>query len=245
MSAMASEIRVISQLPIHNSLMTSLYKNRSVILQFLLEEFLFAGAEIEKLISLLDRADFALSKKLTSTFVALAGSVQEGFSCLAWNQEQGILVKLKHYASTFIASSDHRLSKYIYLEKLSTLLWKTSLDILYILNQLDQKKQNTLKQKEALKKKVQNFISIFKKLSLIVTDCIRDFPSDENLVFFLLRNNTKFERIYGMGYVRKLLLEMYPEGISQAAIVLRDKFIKRGFETIAERFSAKYRELNS
>ncbi len=234
---------MISQIPIHNTLITSLHKNRSLILQFLLEEFLFAGIEISKLTSL-DEVALVSIEELKYTFTALGGPIQELLSCLAWNHEQGILLKLKLYSTTFIAGNSHHLSKYIHLEKSSTLLWKTSLEIISLLNQSEQKKREHLK-KEPLKKKIKYFISTFNKLSSTITDCIKDFPSDENLIFFLLRNKTKFERIYGADHIKKLLLEIHPEGISQAAMLLKNRFVKRGFNTIAEQFSTKYLELYS
>lgn len=219
---------------------TSFHQSRSLIFQFFLEEFCQANLEISQLKHMFEVKQQLALEPLKIAISKLTGPIHELSWC--WNYEQGTLLKLKHHSTAFIATSHSRLAKYAQLERLSTILWKISIDIMHLITQMELKK-SLQTQTHALKKKILQLLSAFHQLTHTVNNLLREFSNDEMVIFYLLRNKTTFETIYGEGYLKQLFFEIHPEGLLKTALRLKKNFISRGHESVGEQFYAKLKEV--
>lgn len=218
-------------------MLNSFYQNRNLIFQFYLRELILISKDV-----------FLLSSKelpnnlLKSTFKVLAAPYQEPFHYSPWNTEIGVLLKIKQLVTALSEISTSPSAPLISMDKLTTQLWKKGLDILHSLYQIEKQIDPAFTQGK-LRKKIEEFINIFRQLSDQTAETLKDFASNENIMFFILRNQQAFEAIFGTGFVKNLILESYPDGIEQAGKLLKNKFIKRGFLLAAEQLATKCQEL--
>jgi hypothetical protein len=219
-----------------------LYENNSLMFQFIVAEYINASTEIDSITACLPETHRGTMDNLKKSLEILSGSLQEYMRFFSWNLEEGILSKLKIYAALFVANAEILHSKSLQLEKYSNLAWKSSLESLEIMR-LIQNQQSDLSLYESLHERLNYLTTIFKKLGRLLAELILEFSLDENVLFFVLRYKEKLDTIYGVGFVKRLFLKMYPEGITEAEKYLKHKYAKRGFNNLLLVITSKFSEL--
>lgn len=217
-------------------------QNNSLIFQFIIAEYINGSEQVESITSLQPDTHRGSMETLQASLEALSGSLQEYMRFISWNLEEGILSKLKCYASLFAANSEFLHSKRLQLEKNASQAWKASLEALDILRLIHEQKQD-LSLYENLYHRLNYLTAMFKKLGKLLAELILEFAMDENVLFFILRHKEKLDGIYGEGFVKKMFIKMYPDGINEAEKFVKRKYAKRGFDNLLMIIASKFTEL--
>lgn len=218
------------------------HQNNSLMFQFIIAEYINASIQIDLISSHLPETHKGTMDNLERSLQTLSGSLQEYMRFFSWNLEEGILSKLKCYTALFAANAEIMHSKHLQLEKYSNQAWKISLESLDMMR-LIQHKKNDLSLYESLYQSLSHLTAVFKKFGKLLAELILEFSQDENVLFFVLRHKEKLDCIYGAGFVKKLFIKMYPEGIAEAEQYLKTKYAKRGFNNLLLVIASKFTEL--
>lgn len=215
----------------------SYHHNNSLLFQFILIEFLDASAEIQRFSSLGESRSTAQPPEdeissqqqridhqiIETTLVNLVGSTKDYMRLISWNFSEGILAKLRTYCSLFLADTDAKESAAIqhYAEK----IWQHCLQATNIVHESPQ-------DLPALYTLLKKSIAEMQRFSKVIIRLIYEFKQDENVIFFILRHQKSFDKLYGNRFVAKLCSQLYPKGIKDALHLLVTKYTKRGFENM-------------
>lgn len=181
---------------------------------------------------------------LENSLQTLTGSIQEYMRFISWNLEEGILSKLKCYASLYAANTEVLHSKQLQLDKFAHDAWRASLESLDILRMIPDQKDN-LSLYECLRERLSHLTTLFKKLGKLLAELLLEFSKDENVLYFILRNKEKLDQIFGAGFVKKTFLRMYPKGIEQAEEFVKKRYTVRGFDHLIGSITTKFSELDA
>lgn len=58
------------------------------------------------------------------------------------------------------------------------------------------------------------------------------FSDDENVLYFLIKNGSRFDALNGKGFMEKALLSMYPGGLDTLYHFLQCRYTERGFSRL-------------
>ncbi|MBY0528842.1 MAG: hypothetical protein K2P51_01480 [Rhabdochlamydiaceae bacterium] len=72
-------------------------------------------------------------------------------------------------------------------------------------------------------------IAQLKNLHQIMEQLIAECEEDENLSLFLLKHKQQIDQLMGNGYLRDLLLRLYPQGLRSLEEMVCDHYHERGF----------------
>ncbi len=217
------------------------HHNNTLLFQFILTEFINVFNSIQELNTLCQKhpissscgsIDEGTQKQLELVFEALMGSNQDPPRLIAWHCHGGSLTKLKLYCSLFIKNSDEDQKEMVAMQ-----------------HYVDKVSQSCQKGVDYLKEEVLQFhqliISIEKATTSIqrftkpVIRLIHHFSSNENVLFFILRHQEAFDKIYGRGFVLKQLCRLFPRGLREVQRILSAKYSLRGFDNILPLISVK------
>lgn len=220
----------------------SLYQSNSLMFQFIISEFINASTQINLITTKIPETHQGSMESLQNSLQALSGSLQEYMRFISWNLEEGILSKLKSYTALFAANAEILHSKHLQLEKHANQAWKVSLESLEILRLIQEQKED-LSLYENLYQRLNHLTAIFKKLGKLLAELILEFYLDENVLFFILRHKEKLDCIYGTGFVKKIFIKMYPDGITEAEKYVKKQYANRGFDNLLMVIGSKFTEI--
>ena len=83
-----------------------------------------------------------------------------------------------------------------------------------------------------------------KLLYRLAEPLIYHFKDDENLIFFLLKNQDPINALMGKGYLRELLSQLHEKGLGQLEKKLCDQYHDRGFFSLIPELKIRFSELN-
>jgi hypothetical protein len=218
-----------------------LYQNNSLMFQFIMAEFIQASHQIQLLDLSLPQLHQGVVQEVEKLIHSLAGASHDYMRFFSWNTQEGILSKLKGYTALF--ASNNKNNKHGLLEKFANDAWKTSVESLDILYLIRQEKDDMLLLGEALYRKLDVLKTVFKKFGKLVAELILEFSQDENVLFFILKQKSKLEDIYGIGFVKRIFAEMYPEDILKVKHFLKKQYLQRGFGNLLGSISEKCSQL--
>lgn len=81
------------------------------------------------------------------------------------------------------------------------------------------------------------------QLYLLVEPLLSDSKNDENLIFFLLKNQDPVNALMGKGYLRTYLSHLHKKGLRQLEKKLCDHFHNRGFSSLVPELKKQFSEL--
>jgi len=222
--------------------------SKSLLFQFILSEFITSYREvlaIQQLASNLkteSNINLKLIASLKSCLVKLAGSARSYKPHHSWNQEDGILFRLKNYCAHFSIQEEKNnsasLNMYLHINQ-AFLSCIQGLDAICLLEEIDGSVQNI----QMLSKILTRIIKQMGRFSKLTTSVMRKFNKDENIVYFMLRHQSELDSLYGSQFVFKLINRMYPKGIEGASNFLFIQYKKRGFDHLIPRLQKKISEL--
>lgn len=225
------------------------HRNSSLLLQFILFEFITAYAESQKLAELCHLKPSPLpvanewnelpdtrQSQINAAFSKLVGVSTGQERLVVWHFEEGLLSKLKSYCLLF--SQNERDEKELlgmqhYIDKAT----QHGLHAKTLLHSEEARPQFL----SALEKMNQSMQRFAKHIARVLTK----FREDENILFFLLRYRIQLESVYSPRFVAKLLFRMYPKGLRELQQLIKTKYTKRGFTNISTHIDAYISELEA
>lgn len=225
------------------------FRNKSLLFQFIVSEFISAYQELVHLRKLVNDIDLNANinpfDMLSSHITRMSGPFDEYRKLFLWNFEKGMLTKLKRYCQDLIKTDelDNRQLSHLedYVNK--TLLYCLhGLDLLSTLKDQDSSVHYTNQLKPLLKilEKIEGYLI---KISAIILSFVPSFRGDENVIFFLLKNHRKLSEIYGPKVTVKLFGKMFPKGLPELENFLYLKYKRRGFTNLLPIISQKISEV--
>lgn len=212
------------------------HHNNSLLLQFLLVEFLEAFTEIQRLDILQKRTPLpnheATSRQkesereqIEASLAKLVGSTRDYMRLFSWNFSEGLLVKLKTYCTLFLQNAEGNEKELIAMQHYAEKIWQACLLAIDALHETPQ-------ERAPLVASLDKACSSMHRFSKLAARLIHQFREDENVIFFVVRHHQRFDRLYGNRFVYKLLNRMYQKGLRETQQVLVKKYTERGFDNI-------------
>lgn len=214
---------VLTQTKKHNRQLTSYYANNSLLIQFILSEFIEVyqiAAQIQSLVNS-TQTDQALFRSLTQLLGL--GAESERYMVSRWTK--GPLVKLHHYCRQFYENGNledrNHLVLYNYVHK----TWLAALYNWELLHAYQKNKMppSTL---EMIQRSLKQLMSRIKQMAKHISRVMRSFAQDENVIYFLFRKRKPLDEIYGVDFIDKVF-KMTPTELLQ---LLLQRFTQRGFD---------------
>lgn len=220
------------------------HKHQHLLIQFIWSELILASEHTNQALDILTElleTDKKIERDIlvnsfTKHVTLLAGSAYDYMRLFAW-KDDGIFAKMKNYSSLFTKEQMESGESNTDMSREANKAWLLSLEALDIMR---------------LDFNVEALISIFTKIqkSLVrlkryVSQAAMQFSSDENVLLFILRYHESLDNLHRPGFVKKLLLMMYPKGIQGVERVLIKKYSARGFEQLIPFIQSKIEQLQS
>jgi hypothetical protein len=231
------------------------YRNSSLLLQFILSEFIATFTESQKLAELchLKPSPLPVAHDRTQQAAACQSQIKAAFSRLvgsnscerliAWHFEEGMLSKLKTYCILFSQNNERDEKELLCMHHYIDKAWQQGVQAKILLNnsELNNSEEDRPQFLAALEKMNQSIQRFAKQMARILLQ----FREDENIIFFLLRHRTELETVYSPRFLNKLLLRMYPKGLCELKQLLKAKYNNRGFTNISSGIDAHFAELEA
>jgi hypothetical protein len=234
------------------------HENDSLLLQFILSEFLLVYQEISSLHSHFEGFQTAISKRrpkeqrqdfldqLIASVELLSGASHDTMRLFSWGQEGGLLHKLNSYSALFSRRSapNGKLEQTLYRHINQCLLISIQFhDLLLTVNEFPSSQwKNYIEELEALESKI---ISNGEKFSKLLPKIIQRFSEDENVIFFVLRHCKEFDQLFHEGFVKKILSKLDHGTLNDVEKYLVKQYRKRGFTQLLSVISEKFENLKS
>lgn len=229
---------MIKQLALPHQHINAYHYDNSLLFQFILNETLVTLREASQLIEI--QLDV---QKIRSVILRLVGTLNDSYRLFTWAPENGSLAKLRSYCSYFAHSADPHDNVLIPLVHAVEQNWLLSLVCLDDIRLIERTK-STPAQRTKLTKSLKELTTGLQKLGKMIAKLIEQFWNDENVIFFILRNTTEFDEIFGDRFVKNLLKKMYLGGVWGAASFLAKRFTKRGFEHLIPIIESRIEEMD-
>lgn len=224
----------------------SYYRDASLVFQFLLSEFLKAVNQA----SMLDERLFQYKQKQRDSYLELLGPLTELCSYLPkharffpWGFAEGSLNKLntliQHYVQLEGDSKE--------LKEIQILIDRSLKEAQKALEHLktSEEESSSLYVQEMIELHISQVLKAIKKLHKLILPLLQNYKKNENVIFFLLRNQQDFRKIYGKRVFVQFFKEMYPSGPQSLEKFLLKEYSKRGFKQLAKNINEKMSELVS
>jgi len=223
-----------------DSCFSPFYENNSLLIQFILEEFIESYQLVFQIKTLIQkRLNFnqtldSLSSSLIHLLSQLIGSPpkHERYSFSRWTK--GPLTKFKEYAEQFSRNSRHQNRMHIHLHISTRQAWVKAihnlelLDYLYV-NPCPPNPKAVLfliPLKHALK----TLQVCFNQISRYIPRIVNAYWDDENILLFLLRKKALLAKIYGNDFLYQEF--KWPIKGSELIQLLTERYQTRGFEAL-------------
>lgn len=230
----------------------------SLLFQFILNEFLDTFNESKKIEKLYRAIENSVIKnrlfgqindylnELLHALTVLLGSTLVSEEPVTWRKELGSLSKLHEYCYLF--SNTHNFNER-FAENLNACI--------------SQAYHGCLQSREALTSmvlhqnrgyqaddsgEIPNYAHLYKLLdqlldslqraSRIILQLILCCKDDENILFFILKNNMRFLNVYPAFSLEKLFSRIFPRGLKEAKSFLINRYAERGFKDLIEEISS-------
>ncbi len=219
--------------------------NNSLIVQFLLHELYHAAKTLLRYQSLLSKIHLTPHKKYTKpgrehlyeafdSIALLAGGTNQHMRIFTWNLNEGIIAKLKQYATLFANNLDPKDTHAVQLEKHAERAWT---DCLECLDQTREQIKLPSKEPANLNILVSNATKLhirIKKISQILAGILPQFRDDETVLYYLLRNQNDLSKLWGNSFLPDLFLQLFPNGKEEVECFLHSRYNKRHFTHVIQ-----------
>ena len=202
------------------------HQSKGLLIQFILSEFIKSYTQILEIHQFSTDCKKNALSMLALSVVNLSGSNKSCSGLLSWNQEDGILWRLKNYCRALV---DLEGKKDPLISKMESSINQAFLSALHSLDILQQSTSFEEDSIIALQKGLKKVIDQMKRFSKALALNLQQFSDNENVIFFLLRHQNELDKIYGKQFVFKLINKMYLKGIEGATNFLLKQYRNRGF----------------
>ncbi len=232
-----SEAQVLEQTKSPQHLIQAYHLDRSLLFQFILAEMIKAHQEAALLSWRKKKLTPSDIQLLIHPIIRLCGIQQEYMRIFAWNSSEGILAKLKKYCAYFAEMGPSGNKQLTTLQRLASSAWLTGMQCADHLRQLKEKEKYSESETTQLSKNLTRLKTTIHKLGKETIRAIREFNQNENVIFYILRHAEQFDIAFGSGFVKKLIEDLYSEGLSEALQLLKNRYTLRGFDHLIPHIS--------
>lgn len=211
---------------------SSFHQNNGLIFQFILVHFCYAMTEIISLETMLKRNSKGLEERVIESFEKLLGApFQNGL--YPWNSDVGLFFKIKNFCSALAAKSYEKDKEALNLEKAADYVWKLSREI----------QESTLSVKSLAK--ILKLSSAMRRLARQIVQTIPQFRDDENVLYYLIKNQHQLDDLFGSHFVVTLLDFLFPGGQEETEQFLLNRYSQRGFTQLIPEISQSLENIYS
>ncbi len=244
--------------PCRHAPVSSYHQSDSLLLQFILSEFLLVYKEVKTLHGHYEELETAIQKRrpvqkrqeIFNQFIinleTLSGASHDTMRLFSWGQEDGLLHKFNSYAALFSRRSapEGKTEQSFYRAVNQCLLISIQLhDLALTVYELPPSKwKNFLQELEQLEGKI---ISNAEKFSKLLSKMIQHLSDDENVIFFVLRHSTEFDELFHARYTKRLLTKVSQGSLGDLEKNLIKKYSKRGFPLLLPIITEKFEYLRT
>lgn len=213
------------------------YQDNSLLLQFIISEFIKTHPFILEINGLVDKhlhppypqdipldAFLQILRRLVGT---LSTDQQQTFPIWA----KGLLTKLKEYSEQLPRNSHHKDKNHINLRMALHQTWVAAIHCVELLNALTHEENSPRKKTELLKALKRNMVALHKRYQQALRYLAGSFKGqlrNENILLCLLRGKAILSQMYGYDYLHKKL--KCPIRDEHFLKVLLSKYRERGFD---------------
>ncbi|MEC7839728.1 MAG: hypothetical protein VX777_06785 [Chlamydiota bacterium] len=231
---------------------TSYHQNDSLLLQFVLSEFLLTYQETINLHTKYKELSTAYAEKksksekittlrqLIKITEKLTGASHNYMRIFSFHQDGGLLNKLNHYCSLFNRQSPNSLKEAHSIYSCVNASWLGCIqlhDCVLALEELPLSRwKEPLEEISVLERKIFWEMSQIPKL---LPKLIGEYSNNENVIFFIVRHHHDFEKLISESFVKNLLNDLYDDGVNEAKSFLLRRYRRRGFEQLIPIISDK------
>lgn len=197
----------------------SYHNTASLLFQFVLYEYLMALKQTA-IIETFSEKEWA-EEKVAPHLIKMAGSEQEFSRIFSGVIDSGILTKLKNYADLLSERAEKGDADFVLFHSATQQAW---VDCLHTVDLI--RRHHPV---ESLKKSLKKTLASLKKIHPAIKRIIPKYAQDENVLYFILRNQESFDKALGAHWTRRLLLKLHPKGL---LMHMKKAYEKRGFESL-------------
>ncbi len=232
------------------------HQNNSLLFRFVLIEFMLAYQEIQPLPALLDEIKTTfypvpqLQKRehylhlLKTSLIKLSGYSPSQHLFFSWHLDHGLLAKLKNYSLFLRQNLDPKNPELTSLKKNAEKAWSCSLQCIDMIHSIEHE-EISINAYDQIQEILNKTIASLHRIARSFIRLISYFIEDENVIYFLICYHTQIERLYGTGFLSKLLNKIYPKGLQDVTLLLKEKYRRRGFENIVATIDEKIGQLSN
>lgn len=224
---------------LNNCTLYAYHHTGSLVLQFVLNDFLLALEEAATVASFTqDETDLnRLYRSLTGYLVHLAGSEEEYKRIFSWIVDAGVLTKLKTNSDLLSERGNHLDNDYLELHNVAHKTWAYCLNAVNLLRDVDRANGSIVELKDGILKA----LDALYKLKPAIEKIIPKYSQDENVLYFILRHHLYFDRHMGLSWTHNLFKRLHPKGIHS---FLKERYEARGFHEHIPLIQQKLKELS-
>lgn len=229
------------------------HQNDSLLLQFILSEYLLAQNQVIdlqnaflKFQQLLTKSSPLSTKKhelkqLIATTELLSGSSFDTMRLFSWGHESSLLYKLNGYCALFSHQYESKSQTEQTLYRYVNQQWLTCIQLHDTLHTfLDDSPKNWKIYMEEIGVFVDKIYKLGDRFKKLLPKVISPYAKDENVLFFIVRHHSDFDKLFGLGYTKSLLKKVSLKPIEELKKMISRRYNNRGFTQILPIISEKF-----
>ncbi len=214
--------------------------NPSVLLQFLLHEFIQAFGLVQEIKHLLKkkRLDATSLEKISKILAKMLGPVREEHDFFTWTDKSGAVRVFGHYCYVLCEYEEQICLESQELLRVVTLSMHDYILCQELLRQGATSLTTAGQQLTQLLRQLERATSSFARGAEIIPEIVYRYRKDENVLFYLLRHGEQIDFLFNPGFLRDLFKKCYPKGgIEKAKTYIISRYKARGFTQLTPQIS--------
>ncbi len=224
--------------------------NNSILLQFILYDLAIAFSLCNETYKLMTPTNQKFTQTYINRFdamsaniISLAGQPHKLACPFDWSLQEGVLAKIKRYASCYSNNLDASDTLATSLIRSANSAWLDSLACLDHFREL--KRLMPFEKATPDTKLFEKIAKALKKLAKAVEKILLQFRDDENVLLFLLRHKERLAPLFEPHFLINLFKNIFPQGPEHARAFLVQRYAARGFPHLLPFINQKLHEVYS
>lgn len=212
------------------------YQDNSLLIQFILEEFIATQQLTHELLAHLDSSlNESLSMEVLRDLIKhylylLIGTSEKEQGLMVSRWTQGPLLRFKYYCEQFSQNTNYQNKDGLSLQHAIYEVWLQGIHILEFTRALHSPLNSSQKQLPVKIKRILSKLRIsWKKVVRMIPKLLKIYRTNENVLFFIMRKKESLTTIYGSSFFRQLF-KASPKKKDPVSHLIQSKYRMRGFE---------------
>lgn len=238
-----------NSMPIVAKQLPAYHKEDGLVFQFILSEWLLAEKASFELLCHIDKLlEKPSSKKIyqdMDTCLKHLSGIGHDFVRFISPGDDGILKKLSHFTAILARDIPEDHAEERLLRRSANQAWGFAIEMESIVQSMQERpRASSPETVEKIKRQGEKIALELRKMGRTIPGLFSKFAKDENVLFFLVRHKKDFEKFQGSGFVKRLLVKTYSNGIAEAEEYLIHRYKKRGFDDLIPAIEMFMKDLN-